>query len=180
MTWEPQSPPTKWGWRIEIQEIMQYNITDSLSISISTMDFSLIANIRAYTIMYSIFLFRRVIWLTNISHVKAICFLGSKHIYPIFGLPFEKKCMSPYQISELSMAKFQWYPENLNILRILYLLLFEEIGKLPAEMPSVIEIILWRLINNDVFMGGVIIIITMDHTKTQLSQAEQRNIYILQ
>ena len=45
--------------------------------------------------------------------------------------------------------------------------LFYEIGQLPAEMLSVLEIIFCRVRGNNIFMGGVLIISTMDHTQLQ-------------
>ena len=47
------------------------------------------------------------------------------------------------------------------------MLFFDEIGQLPVELFSAIEIILCRIRQSTVFMGGVIIISTMDHTQLQ-------------
>ena len=93
-------------------------------------------------------------------------FLGSKHIDILFGLPFEKQG-SPYQIANKAIAKLQNYPENLNLLRIIDVLFFDEIGQLPAELFSVLEIIFRRVRGNNIFMGGVLIISTTDHTQLQ-------------
>ena len=94
-------------------------------------------------------------------------FLGSKHLDHMFALPFDKKDMSPYRIAELAIARLQRFPEKINVLRILDVLFLDEIGQLPAEMLSTIDIILRRARNTDIFMGGVIIISTMDHTQLQ-------------
>jgi hypothetical protein len=94
-------------------------------------------------------------------------FLGSKHLDHMFSLPFDKKGMSPYRIAELAISRLQRFPEKINLLRILDVLFLDEIGQLPAEMLSTIDIILRRVCNTDIFMGGVIIISTMDHTQLQ-------------
>ena len=94
-------------------------------------------------------------------------FLGSKHIDHLFCLPFEKKHMSPYRIADLAIARLQRYTEKINVLRILDILFIDEIGQLPAELLSSIEIIFRRIHENDIFMDGVVIIITIDHTQLQ-------------
>ena len=100
-------------------------------------------------------------------------FLGSKHIDHLFCLPFVKKNVSPYQMAENAYAKLRRYPEKMNLLRVIDVLLVDEIGQLPAEILSAIEIILRRVRDHsNVFMGGVIIISTMDHT--QLKPVEGR------
>ena len=50
---------------------------------------------------------------------------------------------------------------------MLDILFFDEIGQLPAEIFAAIEIILRRVRDSNEFMGGVIIISTMDHTQLQ-------------
>ena len=53
------------------------------------------------------------------------------------------------------------------------ILFVDEIGQLPAEALSAIEIILRRICNNsNVLMAGVVIISTLDHT--QLEPVKQR------
>ena len=94
-------------------------------------------------------------------------FLGSKHIDHMFCLPFDKKNMSAYKIAEAAISRLQRYPEKLNLLRMLDVLFFDEIGQLPAEIFAAIEIILRRVPDSNEFMGGVIIISTMDHTQLQ-------------
>ena len=75
--------------------------------------------------------------------------------------------MSPYQIAELAILRLSRYPEKLNVLMVLDVIFFDEIGQLPAETFSAIEIILRRVRKNDIFLGGVLLISTMDHTQLQ-------------
>ena len=50
---------------------------------------------------------------------------------------------------------------------MLDILFFDEIGQLPAEIFAAIEIILLRVRDSNKFMGGVIIISTIDNTQLQ-------------
>lgn len=103
---------------------------------------------------------------------KRSVFLGSKHIDHLFSLPFSKRNMSPYQMSNDAFSRLQRYPEKLNLLRSLDVLFIDEIGQLPAEVLSAIEITLRRVRDSKVFMGGVLIISTMDHTQLQPVQGK--------
>ena len=98
---------------------------------------------------------------------RRLVFLGSKNIDHMFCLPFDKKGISSYQKAELDIARLQRFPEKVNMLLILDVLFLDEIGQLPAEMLSTLDIILQRVLNTDIFMVGVIIISTMDHTQLQ-------------
>ena len=72
--------------------------------------------------------------------------------------------------TKLLRHQYQGYtrhPEKFNLLRMLDILFFDEIGQLPAEIFAAIEIILRRVRDSNEFMGGVIIISTMDHTQLQ-------------
>ena len=93
-------------------------------------------------------------------------FLGSKHIDHLFCLTFSKSNLSPYQIAEAAVSKLFRHPEKMNLIKVMDILFIDEIGQLPAEALSTIEIILRRIRNNsNVFMGGVVIISTLDHTQ---------------
>ena len=94
-------------------------------------------------------------------------FLGGKHIDNLLCLPFEKKGKSSYQIAEQAISKLQRFPEKENLINMLDILFFDEIGQLPAELFSAMEIIFRRIRKNNIFFGGVVIISTMDHTQLQ-------------
>ena len=93
-------------------------------------------------------------------------FLGTKHIDWLFCLPFDKN-HSAYKTAEVAIANLMQNPERMNILRTLDILFVDEIGQLPAELLSVIDIILRRIRDSQVVFGGVLIIGTMDHTQLQ-------------
>ena len=94
-------------------------------------------------------------------------FLGGTNIDHMFCLPFDNKDVSPYWIAELDITIIKCFPEKVNMLLILDVLFLDEIGQLPVEVLSTLDIILQRVRNTDIFMGGVIIISTMDHTQLQ-------------
>ena len=79
-------------------------------------------------------------------------FLGSKHIDNICCLPFKKNNLSPWQIAEQAICKLNRYPEKMNLLRSLDILFFDEIGQLPAEILSSMEITFRRIKNNSIFL----------------------------
>ena len=92
-------------------------------------------------------------------------FKGSKHINHLFCLTFAKSNMSPFQIAETAVSKLFRHPEKMNLIKVMDIFFIDEIGQLPAEALSTVEIILRRMRNNsNMIMGFVIIISTLDHT----------------
>ena len=71
-------------------------------------------------------------------------FLGTKHIYWLFFIPFENN-KSAYKTSESEIASLMQKKEIINTLRTLDILFIDEIFQLPAEFLSVIDIILRRI-----------------------------------
>ena len=91
-------------------------------------------------------------------------FLGTKHIDWLFCLPFEK-IHNPNRIAEIAMGSLLQYPNKMNILKSIDILLIDEIGQTPAELLSVIDIIIRRIRSSQIVFGGVLVIGTMDHTQ---------------
>jgi hypothetical protein len=58
-------------------------------------------------------------------------------------------------------------PKKLNTLLTLDVLLCDEMGQVSAEFLSIIDIIMRRLRSNNIFLGGLLIICTLDHTQIQ-------------
>ena len=92
--------------------------------------------------------------------------LGGKHWHYIFCLPIEKN-LTPHRMAELAICKILSDPKKLNALLTLDILLCDEMGQVPAELLSVIDIILRRIRSNNIFLGGLLIICTLDHTQIQ-------------
>jgi len=97
---------------------------------------------------------------------KRSVFLGGKHIHILFGLKAEKN-ISPHRMAEIAITTLLRDPKKLNLLRMLDMLFIDEIGQLSSELLAVLDIILRRLRDTNIFMGGVVIICTMDHTQLQ-------------
>ena len=57
--------------------------------------------------------------------------------------------------------------ERLNIIRAIDVLFIDEIGQVPAELLSTIDMIIRRIRESDIIFGGVLIIGTMDHTQLE-------------
>lgn len=90
--------------------------------------------------------------------------LGGKHWHYLFCLPTEKG-LSAHRKAELSITKILRDPKKLNFILSLDILFCDELGQSTAELISVIDIILRKLRDNNIFLGGVLIIFTMDHTQ---------------
>ena len=93
-------------------------------------------------------------------------FLGGKHIHVLFGIPTEPN-LSPHRMAELAITKLLRDPKKLSLLRKLDILFVDEIGQLPSELLAVLDIILRRIRDTNIFFGGVVIIGTIDHTQLQ-------------
>ena len=66
-------------------------------------------------------------------------------------------------MAEIAIIRLLHDPKKLNLLRIL---LKNEIGQLSSELLSGLDI-LRRIQDTNIFMGGVVIICTLDHTQLQ-------------
>ena len=51
--------------------------------------------------------------------------------------------------------------------------MFDYIGQVPAEILSMLDIILQLFFNNDIFMGVLLVISTMEHTEIQYLNGKQ-------
>ena len=80
--------------------------------------------------------------------------------------------MSSHRKTELAIIKILRDPKKMNILLVLHVLFCDELGQSTAEGIAVIDIILRKLRNNNIYLGGVLTIFTMDHT--QISPFESK------
>ena len=70
-------------------------------------------------------------------------------------------------MSEIVIVKLLRMHQKLNVLRLLNILFVDEISQVSAELPSVLDIILRRIRDINIFMGGLLMIATMDHAQLQ-------------
>lgn len=92
--------------------------------------------------------------------------LGGVHAHQLFLLPTEEH-LTPHRKAELAIAKLLRTPKKLNLLRTLDVLFFDEMGQVSAEMLNIFDMILREVRNTNVYMGGVHLIFSMDHTQIQ-------------
>ena len=88
--------------------------------------------------------------------------IGGIHIHKLFNIPVKQNA-SVSRVAELSIVSLKRHPEKLQILQMMDILFFDEIGQLSANMLSCLDIILRRVRDNNIFLGGILFICTLDH-----------------
>ena len=88
--------------------------------------------------------------------------LGGKHIHKLFCLPGHNK-YTLYRLAEVALIALNRKAERYFFLRKINILFIDEIGQVSAEMLGTLDVILRKLRNNDIFLGGLLIISTIDH-----------------
>ena len=88
--------------------------------------------------------------------------LGGIHLHKLFYLPV-KNNMNIHRIAETSLQSLLRHPVTLSILKMVDVLFLDEVGQISCEMLSCLDIILRRIRNNNIFLGGLLFICTMDH-----------------
>ena len=87
--------------------------------------------------------------------------LGGHHLNQMFAIPVNEKAPVPH-LAELAVVNLNRQPKRLAVLQRLDVLFVNELGQISAEMLAVLDIILRRIRDSCVFMGGVMVICTMD------------------
>ena len=90
--------------------------------------------------------------------------LGGIHIHKLFCLDVNNK-LSPQRLAELAFIKCQRNAMKLNILQTVNIIFLDEAGQLSAELVSVLDMILRTVRNTNIPFGGVLFLLTMDHTQ---------------
>lgn len=91
--------------------------------------------------------------------------LGGKHIDSLFGIPFEKANVSAGRLAELAEMKIISSPEKQDMLRSLDCLFMDELGQLSSFTVGVLDLILRKIRDTNVYLGGLFVSFTMDHTQ---------------
>jgi hypothetical protein len=117
-----------------------------------------------YCILYSISTGLNVI--PTAMMAKRSIQIGGRHWHYLFGLPIGKN-LSTHRMAEMSIDNIRRNTVKLNFLLSLDIIFCDEIGQVPAEFLSTIDYIMRRIRNNNIFLGGLMIIATMDHTQIQ-------------
>lgn len=88
--------------------------------------------------------------------------LGGTHLSKMFCIPTVRN-KNPSIIAEKAMYKLLRQPKQFTLLQKLEVLAIDEFGQVSAELLSILDIILRTVRKNTSFMGGVLIIATMDN-----------------
>lgn len=91
--------------------------------------------------------------------------LGGQHFHKLFKLKVKDITNRPHRMAELAVIALQRHPELISLLRRIDVLFVDEMGQLSAELLSVLDIILRRVRGSSLFMGGVLVIGTLDQVQ---------------
>jgi predicted GIY-YIG superfamily endonuclease len=92
--------------------------------------------------------------------------LGGIHWHKLFSIPTNKN-MNLHRKAELAIIQIMKRPQEYHLLLSVDVLICDEIGQLAADFIAIIDIILRRIRDNSLYLGGVLIICTLDHTQIQ-------------
>ena len=92
--------------------------------------------------------------------------LGGIHLHKLFILPVNKS-LNVNAMAEASLQSMMRNPVTLNILKMVDVLCLDEIGQISSEMLACLDLILRRVKNNNIFLGGMLFICTLDHKQLQ-------------
>jgi DNA replication protein DnaC len=87
--------------------------------------------------------------------------LGGIHVHNLFAIPVNEAA-SVQRLAELAAISLYKTPERLAFLQRLDVLFFDELGQASSELMSCIDMILRRVRESDQFLGGVLLIATID------------------
>ena len=92
--------------------------------------------------------------------------LGGIHWHKLFCIPTERN-MNNHRKAELAIIQILRKPKTLQLLLCLDVLICDEMGQLSADFLAVVDIILRRLRENSLYLGGLLAICTLDHLQIQ-------------
>ena len=72
-----------------------------------------------------------------------------------------------HRMAEASLISLLQKHVSLNILKMVDVLFVDEIGQVSSEMITCLDMILRRIKKNNIFLGGVLFICTLDHKQLQ-------------
>ena len=88
--------------------------------------------------------------------------LGGWHFHRLFYLPVKPTC-SVHRLAELAVINLLKRQNALDFLLQLDVLYMDEMGQVSAELLSVLDIIMRKIRRSSLFMGGILVIGTIDH-----------------
>ena len=91
--------------------------------------------------------------------------LGGIHLHKLFFLPV--KSMDIHKMAESSLRSLLQNPVSLSILKMIDIILLDEVGQISSELLSCLDLILRKIRSNNIFLGGILFICTLDHKQLQ-------------
>ena len=91
--------------------------------------------------------------------------LGGKHIHLLFKLNVRERGATPHRLAELAVISLQKCPEFFALLRCIDVLFIDECGQISTEMLAVLDIVLRKVRDSNLFMGGILVIGTIDQVQ---------------
>ena len=88
--------------------------------------------------------------------------LGGSHLHSVFCILVTRSAMNLHRIAEIAIIKLHRNPALLHFLIIVDIIFVDEMGQVPAQMWSVINIIMRTIRNSSLLMGGAVFICTLD------------------
>jgi hypothetical protein len=88
--------------------------------------------------------------------------LGGRHLHNLFCLPVIKNG-NARNIADKAIRSLKYNPFKVALIIALHILLIDELGNIPAEYLCALDIIFRYFRKNSTYMGGILIICTMDH-----------------
>jgi hypothetical protein len=92
---------------------------------------------------------------------KRADFLGGIHVLSLFCIPVNESA-SVQRLAELAVISLYKNPEKLAFLQRLDVLAFDGLGQISSELKSCIDMIMRRIRKSDQYMGGVLVLATID------------------
>ena len=98
--------------------------------------------------------------------------LGGTHIHHLFAIDVFNKSNAGgdnncHRMAECALMNLTKQPVKLFILQTIDILFIDEIGQVSAQLLSVLDMIMRKVKDCDIFMGGVLMICTMDHKQLE-------------
>lgn len=100
--------------------------------------------------------------MTSLMSERAIA-LGGRHIHHLFCIPGRFSQHSVHKIFDNAIVALNRHPECLQFLRTLDVLCIDEAGYVAAEILNVMDMVMRYVRGNTNFMGGALVLVSMDH-----------------
>ena len=89
--------------------------------------------------------------------------ISGTHWHKVFIFRTEKN-LTPHRVLELSIIKLLQSQKKLDFIMTTNVIFGSEMGQIPTEILDILDIIFCRIQNSNIFLGGVSLIFTIDHT----------------